>query len=140
MNDVRLVADHHASNGAKEVVRSGIDLHNVAATGLSEYYPVAFFLKDANDEILGGLLGDIWAKWLQISYLWVAEPLRGQGWGTRLLRAAEEHARQRGCVGADLNTYTFQAPAFYPKHGYQLYATLEYSPRDHAKHFFRKEL
>jgi hypothetical protein len=34
----------------------------VAVTGFAEYYPVAIFLKDENDAILGGVLGHIWGS------------------------------------------------------------------------------
>ena len=55
--DVRLVIEPHASEALKEVVREGLALHNVAATGAAEYYPVCLFLKNEHQEVLGGLLG-----------------------------------------------------------------------------------
>ena len=41
------------------VVQTIADNHSVASTGQAAWYPVAFFLKDENGEVLGGLLGDI---------------------------------------------------------------------------------
>jgi hypothetical protein len=38
----------------------GVDQHNVAVTGLSDYYPVGFVIRGGRGEVLGGLLGDIW--------------------------------------------------------------------------------
>ena len=43
---------------------------NVAATGLSAWYPVGFFLKSRSGEWLGGLLGNIWGGWLHVTHLW----------------------------------------------------------------------
>jgi len=140
MTNLRIVVDHHASDSAKHIVQSGVDLHNVAATGLAEYYPVAMFLKNENDEVLGGVLGDIWGAWFHVSFLWVAEPLRGQGYGTKLLRMAEEHAVSRGCANVCLETHSFQAPRFYEKNGYEVFGRLADFPPGHAKYFLRKRL
>jgi hypothetical protein len=41
------------------VVQTIADNHNVASTEQAAWFPVAFFLKDENGEVLGGLLGDI---------------------------------------------------------------------------------
>jgi GNAT superfamily N-acetyltransferase len=45
---------------------------------------------------------------------------RGQGYGQSLLEAAEEEARSRGCKVILISSYSFQAPAFYQKCGYEL--------------------
>ncbi len=51
--------------------------------------------------------------------LWVREDARMEGWGSKLLRAAEEEARRRGCDRLIVSSFTFQAPGFYERHGYQ---------------------
>ena len=79
-------------------------------------------------------------EWLEIEYLWVDEKLRGQEIGSTLLRKAEEEAIQRGCKHVFLNTFSFQAPEFYPKYGYKEVFTLEHYPVTGKKHFFVKEL
>src|SRR5262249_2835493 len=111
MTDLRLVVEPHAPESLKQHVRDSLDLHNVAATGQSEYYAVSVFLKDAGDEVLGGLLGSLWGGWLYVQHLWVAAPLRGQGHGRRLMQAAERYAAERGCRNAHLDTSSFQARA-----------------------------
>jgi GNAT superfamily N-acetyltransferase len=63
-------------------------------------------------------------SWLMIDGLWVAEALRGQGLGRRLLLAAEDLAVRRGCRGSWLGTFDFQARAFYERHGYAVFAEL----------------
>ena len=49
-------------------------------------------------------------------------------------------ARQRGCIGAYLDTFGFQAPNFYPKHGYEIFGTIEDHPRGSRRVFFKKQL
>ena len=108
--DIRLVIEPHASEALKEFVREGLALYNVAATGAAEYYPVCLFLKNEHQEVLGGLLGHIWAQCMHIAILWVAPILRHQGHGTALLQAAEQLAVERGCTLVTLETFSFQAP------------------------------
>lgn len=51
--------------------------------------------------------------------MWVREDRRHQGWGSRLLRTAEDEALRRGCDRVVASSFTFQAPAFYQRHGYR---------------------
>src|SRR5204862_307409 len=60
--------------------------------------------------------------------------------GTRLLRAAEDYAVERGCFASTLETHSYQARPFYEKCGYQVFGTLEDHPPGHAKYFMRKQL
>jgi len=51
-----------------------------------------------------GVLGEIWAQWLFISHVWLAAPLRRQGYGRKLLLATEAYAIAKGCHSAHLST------------------------------------
>jgi GNAT superfamily N-acetyltransferase len=140
MMNIRLVVEPHASEALKDVVRDGLALYNVAATGAAEYYPVSLFLKNEHQEVLGGLLGHIWARCMHIAILWVAPILRHQGHGSALLQAAEQLAVERACTLVTLETLSFQAPGFYAKHGYETIAVLPDYPPGHQKHFLKKSL
>jgi GNAT superfamily N-acetyltransferase len=140
MSDIRIVADPHASESLKQVVVGHLDDYNVGVTGFTEYSPVNFFLRDQGDEVLGGLLSFVWGGVLYVRILWVAETLRGRGFGRRLLEAAEQRALERGCRHVFLDTFTFQAPGFYEKLGYEIYARAEDWPVGHAHCFLRKKL
>ena len=59
MSNTTVVFDPYAGADLRNTVQTMLDYHNVAMTGQGEWYPVAFFLRDENGEVLGGLLGDI---------------------------------------------------------------------------------
>lgn len=100
--------------------------------------PVALLIPDADGATIGGLWGRTVYDWLFVDYLFVPEALRGSDLGSELLQTAERIARERGCVGAWLTTFTFQARGFYEKHGYSVFGALEQSPRDNVRLFLRK--
>src|SRR5262249_30019800 len=82
---------------AAQLVRDRLDLFNIAATGVSAYYPVNFFVRNARGEVMGGLLGGIWGGWMHITYLWLDEAVRGRRLATKLMDEAEALARERHC-------------------------------------------
>jgi ribosomal protein S18 acetylase RimI-like enzyme len=75
-----------------------------------------------------------------IEWLWVSPSLRGAGLGSRLLRAVEVEVHMRGCRIIRVNTYTFQAPNFYRKLGYEQIGYAEDTPRDQGEVFFSKRV
>jgi GNAT superfamily N-acetyltransferase len=114
--------------------------HNVARTRRRDYRPLALFERDERGSIVAGLYGWTWAGWLEVRFVWVREDLRGQGRGRRLVEAAEAEARARGCRRVWLDSYTFQAPAFYQRLGYQVFGTLQGYPTPHDRVFLTKTL
>lgn len=114
--------------------------YNYAQTGMSEWHPVGFFLRNDPGEWLGGCTGYIWGGWLHVRWLWVTQALRGSGYGSKLLTAAERFGAQRGAAAVTLETHSFEARAFYLKHGYVVFGTLEDYPPGHNKYFLRKPL
>ena len=140
MENIRVVSEPRASSADVDFVREGLSLFNVAATGDSYYSPLAIFLKDDRGAILGGAYGHIWGGWLDLSLLWVAEPLRGRGYGRKLLEAAEAEARSQGCRGVFLSTFSFQARPFYERFGYEVIADVPDYPAGHTYHVLNKNL
>src|SRR5262245_58158937 len=61
-------------------------------------------LSNTAGDVCGGILSYTHGVWLDIEFVWVAEPIRRRGHGTRLLAAVEEEARIRGCRRAYLDT------------------------------------
>jgi ribosomal protein S18 acetylase RimI-like enzyme len=137
---VRIVDEPHASESDKQIVRDHLDTYNVAVTGMSEYASVSLFLEDEHNEVVGGLLGNIWGGCLHVTYLWIAETLRGRGHGRALLQRAEARARERGCHAVFLETFSFQAPDFYKKLGYEVFGEAADWPLHHTHYFLSKRL
>ena len=123
-----------------QFVRDHLDFYNVGVTGVSAYYSVNFFVKNARGETMGGLLGSIWGGWLHITFLWIDEAVRGQRWATKLMDQAEAYAVEHHCHSATLDTHSFQARPFYEKRGYEVFGTLDDYPKGHKKFFLRKTL
>ena len=72
-------------------------MNNLSRREASQNVPIGVFLEDEADRKLAGLTGETFGNWLCIQFLFVSEQLRGQGIGGKLLQAAEEEARKRGC-------------------------------------------
>ena len=140
LRNLRITSESRASPEDAAVIHDGLARFNVAATKHTYYSPVAIFLRDDRDAVLGGALGDVWGGWLDLVYLWIAEPLRGQGYGKRLLQAAEDEARAHGCQGVFLETLGFQARPFYERYGYEVFAELPDRPAGYTSYFMKKIL
>ena len=116
---------------------------NIARGGPSGHRNIAVIVRDPDTgEASSGIWGDILYGWLFIELLYVAVSDRRRGLGSRLLAAVESAAREQGCMGVWLTSYTFQAPGFYKKHGYEEFGELESSVSKGAADirlgFFRK--
>jgi len=81
--------------------------------------------RDGNGRLLGGLRSSVFLYWLNIDVLFVEADVRGSGLGSRLLAEAERQAIELGATNAKLETFEWQARAFYQKHGYEEYARIE---------------
>jgi predicted N-acetyltransferase YhbS len=69
----------------------------------------------------------------------VSEALRAKGIGRQLIVDAKARALERGCHSAWVDMFSFQAPGFYPKLGYEVVAELDYPP-GHKRIFLQKRL
>jgi GNAT superfamily N-acetyltransferase len=130
----------YADEPAWGIIGPAIDRYNQQQAGEYHSQTLCFVLKAADQEIVGGVIGAIYWDWLQLELLWVKEELRGLGYGHRLLTSAEEEARKRGAKQVYLDTFSFQAPDFYKRHGYQVFGVLRDFPAGHNRYFLRREL
>ncbi len=94
----------------------------------NSFEPLAVLVRDESGQVAGGLWGHTTFDWLFVQLLVVPESMRGVGLGSEMLREAEAVARQRGCIGAWLDTYSFQARSFYERLGYEVIGTIKDHP------------
>ena len=113
---------------------------NSAATGIADGQWLAIFVRDGDGRIVAGICGNTWGACAEIRQFWVEESRRNHGLGTKLLGAAEEEARRRGCRQMLLMTFSFQAPAFYARHGFEVVAVVDDHPHGHTNILLRKRL
>jgi GNAT superfamily N-acetyltransferase len=111
---------------------------NELRAGPVNLQPLAVLLVHPETEaVLGGLWGDTGFMQLHVGQLFVSESLRGNGHGSRLILCAEQEARRRGCVGAWLDTFSFQARGFYERLGYAVFGTIDDFPPGHSRLFMK---
>ena len=106
----------------------------------AESEPLNIYIEDEQGELMAGLVAETFGNWLEIEYLFVKEDLRGQGIGSQLLQQAEIEAKKRNCRYVFVNTYQFQAPAFYQKYGYKEVFALKDYPYSGQRHYYQKDL
>ncbi|MFW9268224.1 GNAT family N-acetyltransferase [Pseudomonas sp. NR3] len=124
----------------RQAILAPLRAYNTAQTGGSAPEAVAWLVRDEHDEIVGGLYGRVFFRWLYIELLVVPEQARGQGTGSELMRMAEQLAREKDCVGIWLDTFDFQAPDFYRRQGFTQCGQIDDYPPGHRRYFFQKRL
>ncbi len=124
----------------RDAINRGLDEYNQQQAGDPHFQRLCFTLRNADHEIVGGVLGQIFWHGLFIDALWVVDSMRGRGYGHRLLEGIEDEARRRGARMVYLDTFSFQAPDFYERHGYRVFGELQGFPPGHRLTFFTKEL
>ena len=102
-------------------------------------------VKDENGKSYGGVVFHFLSDpcRIYVDYFYLADEIRGQGWGMKVFAALEEFARKEGAASITLTTNTYQAPGFYKKAGFvQVGAKASPQPNvpDNIHYTFRKEL
>jgi GNAT superfamily N-acetyltransferase len=140
---LRLTFENEPSWRDREFIDAALGHYNAAFLSDPRYSYFGLFVRaeaeNANGAMRAGLIGNCYAGWLFINLLWVHAELRRGGIGSGLIAAAERHARDFGCHSAWVDTFSFQAPEFYPRFGYREFARLDYPPH-HQRIFFKKQL
>lgn len=140
MKAERIVVERSNQAALSRELWKGLVQFNRDAVGPLRYSRKVITVRGPSGRILGGLILESYLRESYVELLWLSAPARGGGLGTRLLRQAERLARERGSVHIHLNTYSFQAPAFYQKNGYRRFGSIAGSPPVGSRHFYVKRL
>ena len=103
----RIGYEEKPEESAWGIIGRGVGSFNEQQAGENNFQRLCFTLKGLDGEVVGGVLGELYWEWLYIDFLWVKEELRDQGYGRRLMMAAEDEAKQRGAKNAYLDTFSF---------------------------------
>lgn len=126
--------------GTFEAIYAALEAHSLALIGPARPRLLVIPIRDDNGSVAGGLWGYTLFQWLHVQMLFVPEPLRRLGVGAALMASAEAEARERGCRGAYVDTFSFQAAPFYRKIGFTLFGKLDDCPPGHDRLYFHKRL
>ncbi len=136
----KIIVDHKPSQADKDAVAEGLVVEYERLMGQSRDKEFSVFLKNDSGEILGGIQAQFDSESVYLETLWVDQKLRNQGYGTKLINAAEQEAVKHGCVFSTLDTWDFQAEDFYLKNGYKPMGEIKKYWRKHSRIFLRKVL
>ena len=113
----KVIVDHNPSQSDNDVIKEGLIKSYEAQFGERDK-ELSLFLKN-NGKVFGGIQAMFDSEAIYIEALWIEENLRKQGYGKKLLAAAEREAIENGCRFSLVDTWDFQAEEFYLKNGYE---------------------
>ncbi len=106
-----------------------------------EYVSIGKKVMDENGRIIAGFVGGVdgW-NGTDIDAIWVDDPYRRQGLGTRLLREFEREAKETGASVVFIEAYDWNV-GFFRKNGYEtVTGMLEDYPRGHTMYCMQRSL
>lgn len=117
-----------------------LDQFNAAVVGPADFRPLVVLLRDSDGAVTGGLWGRSCYGWLTIQMLFVPQALRGRRLGSAMVGAAAVEARARGCIGMQVDTFSFQARGFYERLGFSVMGVQEDLPPGHRCYYLTRRL
>ncbi|HCJ1109624.1 TPA: GNAT family N-acetyltransferase [Legionella pneumophila] len=138
MSTFEYVIDNNPSASDDKIIRDGIVNFN-SRTINEKATHFSIFAKDGS-QIIGGAL--IWehSDALYIDVLWCDEHYRKKGVGTKIISMIDDVAINKGLHKIFVDTYAFQAQAFYQKHGFYCIGTIPEYLLGHDRMFMRKDV
>lgn len=109
--DIALNVCHTPTDTVRDAILAPLADYNAENGYPADRGPIAIAVKNDDGEIIGGLWGRTVYDWLFVEYLVVPPAMRGRDLGAKLMSDAEEIARDRGCVGSWLTTFSFKRGA-----------------------------
>ena len=135
-----IIVDHNPTRADNAAVLEGLVRFNEKMMGVPRDKLFSVFLKDDPGSIFGGIQAHFDRESVYIEIFWIDENFRRQGYGRKLLEAAEQEAVKNGCSYSIVDTLGFQAEAFYLKNGYALMGEIKNYWDIHSRIFLKKNL
>ena len=134
------IVEEENPDAVVEALESRLKSFNEQHAGPANSRPLVLSVRDGAGNLIAGHTGEFFWNALYVAVLWVDEPHRGIHYGTSLLQSAERLAHERGCDVVYLNTFGFQAPGFYLRHGYKVIGEMHGVPHGCTRQWFCKWL
>ena len=115
-----------------------LDGYNSAHVAPSQKRRLSILARDDATGLIAGLSGETAWGWLYIRWLWVDSAYWRQGIAGSLLDRAEAEAKERGCVGAHIDTFNPTAVAVYKRQGYDVYGEIPGYVAGQARTYLQK--
>ena len=132
-----VVLDLDPDPALRDAILGPLLAHMEQAAGPANRVALAVTVRDSAGNVAGGLWGRMAHGFLFVELLALGAA-RGQGLGRQVMEMAEAEARRSGLRGIWLDTFTFQAPGFYAKLGFEEFGRIaEYMP-GHDRIFYVK--
>ena len=140
MPSLEIRREEEGLTSTAEDLGSRLRQFNEERAGPVNWKPLVLSIRDDNDQLIAGLSGGFFWNTLFVDVLWVDEAHREKAYGSSLLRYAEREASEHGYEVVYLSTFSFQAPDFYSRQGYNLIGELDGCPRGFKRQWFAKRL
>lgn len=137
---INIVVDTAPKEQDVNTVFDGLKAYNNLFVKHVEKKELGIFLKD-DDKTVGGIVSYYYAQWMYIDTLWVDAQYRVKGYGKKLIIQAEAKAKELGVKTILVDTFSFQAPEFYEKNGYEKWTKLKDNPvKVMTRYYYKKQL
>jgi GNAT superfamily N-acetyltransferase len=141
MPDHEFIVTDAADETIEKILGGGLNRFNDEHVGYGDRRPLAVLVRDLETgEVIGGASGRTSLGLLFLDLFFLPPSLRGQGFGTEVLRKFEEEGRRRGCRSAVVYTISFQAPEFYVRQGWTEFGRIPCDPPGTCRVFLSKAL
>lgn len=138
MNELTWALHDHVPPESGRIVDEGLGQSNESAAPVRDVVRLSCFASESG-AIVGGAVGRRWGECCELQQLWVEPGYRRRGIGSKLVRRFEAHAAERGCRTFYLETFSFQAPSFYRKLGYNAAAEIGGFPEGIVKYLMLRK-
>lgn len=125
-----------------KLLGDGLAAHSAQVGYPATWQDYAVFATDEDGVVRGGLAGNSGQGMFYVRLLWVQAECRRQGVGRTMMDMAEAEAARRGCHTVGVDTFSYQAPQFYPKLGYTAFGQIDGlgDKRDLTRTWFMKRI
>ncbi len=86
----KLVHIEKPEESAWGIIGRGLATFNKEQAGDNQFERLCYAIQTPGEEIVGGILGEVYWGWLYIDLLWVKEELCGQGYGYQVFGELED--------------------------------------------------